>query len=180
MKGIGKKILIATSITMSLLIMSCGEGDKNSQNPVSTQPNTFGNNGFDCNNAQAFGIPFQFQGNYPNVGNFLNSNPNGIVRHGDRCYYASDLNGMYSQYAQQMGYQNPWGQFHNSPYQNFQMMGSPYGQYSGSYQYGSNMFMNSQWTGFGDLYGMGLFPIYRPRDSWYFNLDFSWPKDTKK
>lgn len=133
------------------------------------QPNFYGNTGFPCQGA----VPPQIQGNYSDPCQFMIGNPNAIVRYGDRCYYARDLYGMYSQYSG--GQPSNCQSFLYSPYAQFQLY-SPYGQQAtGSYNYSNSTNISSQWTGMSDYFGgfpgMGG---YKPRDQWYIDFNLWW------
>ena len=179
------KLTLVLGITF--IMIGCGSTEDN-QNPQQVgnptypsynygpggggQPNLYGNNGFPC---QGVNSP-QIQGGYSDPCQFMQGNPNAIVRYGDRCFYARDLYGMYSQYyGAQPSYCNG---FFNSPYSQFQVY-APYQQPTGSFNYNNSTSFSSQWTGMGDYFGT---PGYygRPRNQYYLDFNLWWNNDKKE
>lgn len=158
MRNVKKIIMVLSIVAGAFLMTNCGKDRE--------EPNFFGNQGNPCGNVvgnfQGFNS-FYSNGN-PNVGQFLQANPNSAFQYGNSCYTGSQLYQMYTQYGQ------PWNQFQNSPYGQFQFY-NPYGQSQGSYNYSSsNSYnMNGSWTGAGDFFGGNPFMRY-PKDQWSLNF----------
>ncbi len=159
MKSIKKIAVVATLAVIALLATSCG--DKNEQ------PDFFGYGGQPCGsmvNGFSGYNSFNYAGSNPNMGNFLNANPNSVFRYGNECYNGHQVQQMYQQYGM------PWNQFQYSPYANFEMYYPQQQNATGSYSYNRNEAYNTNWVGAGDFFGGNPF-MRRPRNQWslYFN-----------
>ncbi len=163
MKSIKKIVFMVTVAAAALLLSSCGDNRNDSDLMYRTDPYGY-NGGYNMNGFQngfqgspcgpmisAYGYQgqntFTFNGSYPNMGHFLQNNPNAIFQNNGRCFNGAQLYQMYNQTGM------PWDQFASSPYGNFQY----YQPSTGSWNISSSNAFNSSgnWVGAGDVFGGG-------------------------
>ena len=174
MKSIKKVVLIMTVAAATLLLSSCGDDKKDSELMYQTNPQGYMNSfqGSPCGPMIAqYGYQnyntFAFNGSYPNMGHFLQNNPNAIFQNNGQCFNGAQLYNMYNQAGL------PWNQFAQSPFGNsFQFyQNSPS---TGSWNVSSNNAYNSSgnWTGAGDMFGGGGYYPFSPmgNNRWGLNI----------
>ncbi len=150
-----------TVTAATLLLSSCGDDKKDSELMYQTNPYGYTNGfqGSPCGPMiSTYGYQnyntFSFNGSYPNMGHFLQNNPNAIFQNNGQCFSGAQLYQMYNQTGL------PWNQFAYSPFGNFQYYqggGYPYQPSTGSWNVSSSNAFNSSgnWVGAGTAFGGG-------------------------
>ena len=179
MKSIKKIVLMMVVTTAALLLTSCGDDKKDSPILYQTNPNGYMNSfqGNPCNQMisnygyQGYNNTFSFNGSYPNMGYFLQNNPNAIFQNNGQCFNGTQLYDMYVQTGM------PWAQFAYSPFGQFQYYqggGYPYQPSTSSWNVSSSNAYNASgnFVGAGDVFGGGYPFTPLGRNRWGLSINY--------